>query len=44
MAYTERHQPAMKQPKMRENTIMINSFSKKFGLPGLRIGWRVAAE
>ncbi|MCX2959018.1 MAG: aminotransferase class I/II-fold pyridoxal phosphate-dependent enzyme [Serratia symbiotica] len=23
---------------------MINSFSKKFGLPGLRIGWRVAAE
>lgn len=44
MAYAEHHQPAMMHPKLCENTIMINSFSKKFGLPGLRIGWMVADE
>ncbi|WP_232832626.1 pyridoxal phosphate-dependent aminotransferase [Photorhabdus sp. CRCIA-P01] len=44
MAYAERHQPALRHPELRENTIMINSFSKKFGLPGLRIGWMVANE
>ncbi|WMY75960.1 pyridoxal phosphate-dependent aminotransferase [Buttiauxella selenatireducens] len=44
MAYSERHQPALKHPKLCENTIMINSFSKKFGLPGLRIGWMIANE
>lgn len=41
MAFTEQHRPALSLKKLRENTIMINSFSKKFGMPGLRIGWMV---
>lgn len=44
MAYSEQHQPALKHPHLRESTIMINSFSKKFGIPGLRIGWMIANE
>ncbi|MDE9437861.1 pyridoxal phosphate-dependent aminotransferase [Xenorhabdus bovienii] len=44
MAYSEQHQPALKYPNVRKNTIIINSFSKKFGLPGLRIGWMIANE
>lgn len=44
MAYAERHQPALQHPGLRDNTILINSFSKKFGLPGLRIGWMIANE
>lgn len=44
MSYAERHRPALAHPTLRDNTIMINSFSKKFGLPGLRIGWMVAPE
>ncbi|EKF9639008.1 pyridoxal phosphate-dependent aminotransferase [Vibrio cholerae] len=44
MAWSERHRPALSHPVLQNNTIMINSFSKKFGLPGLRIGWMVAKE
>lgn len=44
MSWTEHHRPALAHPRLRDNTIMINSFSKKFGLPGLRIGWMVASE
>lgn len=44
MAYSEQHQPARRIPTLQGNTILINSFSKKFGLPGLRIGWIVADE
>ncbi|MBI6853480.1 pyridoxal phosphate-dependent aminotransferase [Pseudomonas cichorii] len=36
------HTPAFGIDGLRDNTITINSFSKKFGLPGLRIGWMVA--
>lgn len=42
MAFERPHLPAVANDKLRERTIMINSFSKKFGLPGLRIGWMVA--
>ncbi|HAU8295990.1 TPA: aminotransferase class I/II-fold pyridoxal phosphate-dependent enzyme [Vibrio vulnificus] len=42
MAFEREHLPALANDKLRERTIMINSFSKKFGLPGLRIGWMVA--
>ncbi|MCI4187329.1 pyridoxal phosphate-dependent aminotransferase [Dickeya dianthicola] len=42
MAYTETHRPALQHPLLSDNTIIINSFSKKFGLPGLRIGWMIA--
>ncbi|PKQ77446.1 aspartate aminotransferase [Aeromonas sobria] len=42
MAYSETHKPAMKHPSLKDNTIIINSFSKKFGIPGLRIGWMIA--
>jgi len=38
------HTPAFGIEGLRENTITINSFSKKFGLPGLRIGWMVAPK
>ncbi|WP_257010514.1 pyridoxal phosphate-dependent aminotransferase [Burkholderia ubonensis] len=38
------HRPAWCTPRLRDRTIMINSFSKKFGVPGLRIGWMVAPE
>lgn len=38
------HRPAWNNERLRERTVMINSFSKKFGVPGLRIGWLVAPE
>lgn len=38
------HTPAFGVEGLRRNTITINSFSKKFGLPGLRIGWMVAPQ
>ena len=38
------HTPAFGIEGLRDNTITINSFSKKFGLPGLRIGWMVAPK
>ncbi|AZF38323.1 Aspartate aminotransferase [Pseudomonas sp. R4-39-08] len=41
MAFERTHLPAITNGKLRPKTILINSFSKKFGLPGLRIGWMV---
>ncbi|MDE1462457.1 pyridoxal phosphate-dependent aminotransferase [Spartinivicinus sp. A2-2] len=42
MDFQRPHQPAGASQALAENAILINSFSKKFGLPGLRIGWIVA--
>ncbi|WNK47362.1 aminotransferase class I/II-fold pyridoxal phosphate-dependent enzyme [Pantoea agglomerans] len=30
--------------KSHDNLILINSFAKSFGLPGLRVGWIIASE
>lgn len=42
MAFERRHRPARGLETLAPHAILINSFSKKFGLPGLRIGWMVA--
>lgn len=39
LAYTRHHVNAWCFPALRENSVLINSCSKKFGVPGLRIGW-----
>lgn len=42
MAFERCHKPVRTYNELRNRSIMINSFSKKFGLPGLRIGWLCA--
>ncbi|KVD75783.1 aspartate aminotransferase [Burkholderia sp. ABCPW 14] len=42
MHFERPHMPASTFAPLARNAILINSFSKKFGLPGLRIGWMVA--
>jgi phosphonopyruvate decarboxylase len=42
MDFGRRHVPARAVPALADRAIMINSFSKKFGMPGMRIGWMVA--
>jgi aspartate/methionine/tyrosine aminotransferase len=42
MDFGRAHTPARAIPALAERAIMINSFSKKFGMPGMRIGWMVA--
>lgn len=42
MDFERPHHPARTVSSLAANSILINSFSKKFGLPGLRIGWMVA--
>ncbi|WP_300632045.1 phosphonopyruvate decarboxylase [Pseudomonas sp.] len=42
MHFKRSHQPARAIESLADNSIIINSFSKKFGLPGLRIGWMIA--
>lgn len=42
MDFGRRHAPARGSARLAERSIMINSFSKKFGMPGMRIGWMVA--
>lgn len=39
MAFARPHQPARTIAGLGDRTLMINSFSKKYGMPGLRIGW-----
>lgn len=39
MAYGRGHQPARLRNELQDRTLMINSFSKKYGVPGLRTGW-----
>ncbi|WP_199752081.1 pyridoxal phosphate-dependent aminotransferase [Actinoplanes sp. ATCC 53533] len=42
MAFDRPHLPARSVEAVGDRAIMINSCSKKFGTPGLRIGWMVA--
>lgn len=42
MVFDRPHIPARSKKSLHDRSIMINSFSKKFGIPGLRIGWMVA--
>lgn len=42
MAGTRPHMPVRSLPGAVPHTILVNSLSKKFGVPGLRIGWMVA--
>ncbi|AGE24461.1 aminotransferase, class I and II [Pseudomonas poae RE*1-1-14] len=41
LAFTRRHINAWCIPALRERSVLINSCSKKFGVPGLRIGWLI---
>ena len=43
-AFYERHTPASLLTNSFDNVILVNSLSKKFGVPGLRIGWIAADE
>jgi len=42
MAFARPHRPARCVPGLLDRAILVNSFSKKFGVPGLRIGWLCA--
>lgn len=42
MAFTRPHVPARCVDGLEDRSILVNSFSKKFGVPGLRIGWLCA--
>jgi aspartate/methionine/tyrosine aminotransferase len=42
MAFTRPHSPARCGNGLNNRAILVNSFSKKFGVPGLRIGWLCA--
>lgn len=39
MAFARPHMPARLMPALNDRALLINSFSKKYGVPGLRIGW-----
>jgi aspartate/methionine/tyrosine aminotransferase len=39
MSFKRPHVPCRSIGRLKENSILVNSFSKKFGVPGLRIGW-----
>ncbi|WP_417458248.1 pyridoxal phosphate-dependent aminotransferase [Kordiimonas sp.] len=39
MAFGRKHTPARLWSGLEDRTLMINSFSKKYGVPGLRTGW-----
>jgi len=40
--FGRRHRPARSYANADDPVLAVNSFSKKFGVPGLRIGWLVA--
>lgn len=42
MAFSRPHIPARCVSGLENRSILINSFSKKYGVPGLRIGWLCA--
>lgn len=42
MAFARPHRPARCVEGLQDRSILVNSFSKKFGVPGLRIGWLCA--
>ncbi|MEB6538945.1 pyridoxal phosphate-dependent aminotransferase [Serratia plymuthica] len=41
LAFTRPHLNAWCIPALRERSVLINSCSKKFGIPGLRTGWLI---
>ncbi|ANJ99447.1 pyridoxal phosphate-dependent aminotransferase [Serratia plymuthica] len=43
MAFNRPHYPARSFDPLASRTVLANSFSKKFGIPGLRIGWLVGS-
>jgi aspartate/methionine/tyrosine aminotransferase len=43
-AFDKPHVPASQIADSVENVILVNSLSKKFGVPGLRIGWLVSSD
>jgi phosphonopyruvate decarboxylase len=44
MSYSRNHTPAISYKELKHRSIVINSFSKKFGIPGIRIGWMIAPK
>jgi aminotransferase len=44
MSFTRPHIPAKSVRGLNDRSILINSCSKKFGVPGLRIGWMCAPK
>jgi phosphonopyruvate decarboxylase/aminotransferase len=42
MAFSRTHRPARQFPALSARSLLVNSCSKKFGMPGLRIGWLIA--
>ena len=42
LSYTRQHKPARSISALGERSVLVNSFSKKFGVPGLRVGWIIA--
>lgn len=44
MVFDRPHVPARCVPELKDRSILINSFSKKYGVPGLRIGWLCAPK
>lgn len=41
LSFARRHVNAWCFPALRENSVLVNSCSKKFGVPGLRLGWMI---
>jgi len=44
MAFSRTHQTARSIPGLEARSMLVNSCSKKFGIPGLRIGWLIADQ
>lgn len=44
MTWERPHIPCLSHKGLRERSVLINSCSKKFGMPGLRIGWMIAPK
>jgi aspartate/methionine/tyrosine aminotransferase len=44
LAFSQQHIPAAMIADSIDNVILVNSLSKKFGVPGLRIGWIAGNE
>lgn len=41
--FSSQHMPAYAVDKVREKSLLINGFSKVFGMPGIKIGWLIAS-
>lgn len=42
-SYSDPHVPLLKEDPAAERTVMVNSFSKRYGMTGWRLGWLLAA-